>query len=168
MKAKKRVKPLKSPLDLSRSPVHFAPTGLIVPVVQRGRAHPGVEGRLAGEARMTKKPAPCRRDASGRRRAALSGGRRGRCHSRRGRGRTLPWAATRPSLCCAMRSVAPRDGQGTVPPLVFYAGAQPSPLAPPRPFQIRTRMTLWESGQYPASASLIARPRYSSSFILRS
>lgn len=56
MKAKKRVKPLKSPLDLSRSPLHFAPTGLIVPVVQRGRAHPGVEGRLAGEARMTKNP----------------------------------------------------------------------------------------------------------------
>lgn len=56
MKGKKRVKPLKSPLDLSRSPLHFAPTGLIVPVVQRGRAHPGVEGRLAGEARMKKNP----------------------------------------------------------------------------------------------------------------
>jgi hypothetical protein len=46
MKAAQRVKPLKSPLDLSRSPVHFAPTGLIVPVVQRGHAHPGVEADL--------------------------------------------------------------------------------------------------------------------------
>lgn len=40
----------------------------------------------------------------------------------------------------------PRDGQGTVPPLVFYTGAQPSSLAPPRPFQIRTRISLCESG----------------------
>jgi hypothetical protein len=67
MKAKTRAKPLKSPLDLSKSPVHFAPTGLIVPVVQGGRAHAGVEGRLAGEARMTKNrpmPEECLRTAT--------------------------------------------------------------------------------------------------------
>ena len=56
MKAKPMTKLLKSPINLSKSPVHFTPTGLIEPVAQRGRAHPGVEGRLAGEARMTKNP----------------------------------------------------------------------------------------------------------------
>ena len=56
MKAKTTAKPVKGPINLSRNPVHFAPTGLIVPVAQRGRAHPGVKGRLAGEARMTKSP----------------------------------------------------------------------------------------------------------------
>ena len=39
-------KPLKSPINLSKSPVHFAPTGAIELVAQRGRAHSGVKGRL--------------------------------------------------------------------------------------------------------------------------
>jgi mannose-6-phosphate isomerase-like protein (cupin superfamily) len=56
MKAKPITKILKSPINLSKSPVHFTPTGSIEPVAQECRAHPGVEGRLAGEARMTKNP----------------------------------------------------------------------------------------------------------------
>ena len=56
MKAKTIAKPLKNPINLSKSPVRFTPTGSIEPVAQRGRAHPGVEGRLAGEARMTRNP----------------------------------------------------------------------------------------------------------------
>jgi len=56
MKAKRIAKPLENPISLSKSPVRFTPTGSIEPVAQRGRAHPGVEGRLAGEARMTKNP----------------------------------------------------------------------------------------------------------------
>lgn len=56
MKAKTMPKLLNSPINLSKSPVRFTPTGSIEPVAQRGRAHPGVEGRLAGEARMTKNP----------------------------------------------------------------------------------------------------------------
>ena len=45
MKAKTIAKPLKDPINLSKSPVRFTPTGSIEPVAQRGRAHPGVEGR---------------------------------------------------------------------------------------------------------------------------
>jgi mannose-6-phosphate isomerase-like protein (cupin superfamily) len=56
MKARTTAKPLKNPINLAKSPVHFASTGSIEPVLQRGPAHPGVEGRLAGEARMTKSP----------------------------------------------------------------------------------------------------------------
>jgi hypothetical protein len=56
MKAKRIAKPLENPINLSKSPVRFTPTGSIEPVAQRGRAHPGVEGRLAGEARMNKNP----------------------------------------------------------------------------------------------------------------
>ena len=56
MKAKTSAKPLKNPINLSKSPVRFTPTGSIEAVAQRGRAHPGVEGRLAGEARMTRNP----------------------------------------------------------------------------------------------------------------
>ena len=56
MKANSIAEPLKNPINLSKSPVRFTPTGSIEPVAQRGRAHPGVEGRLAGEARMTKNP----------------------------------------------------------------------------------------------------------------
>ncbi len=56
MKAKTTAKPIKNPINLAKSPVHFTPAGSIEPVVQRGPAHPGVEGRLAGEARMTKSP----------------------------------------------------------------------------------------------------------------
>jgi mannose-6-phosphate isomerase-like protein (cupin superfamily) len=47
---------LKSPIDLAKTPVHLAPTGSIATVAMRGRAHPDVSGRLAGEARMTKSP----------------------------------------------------------------------------------------------------------------
>ena len=56
MKAETTAKLLKSPINLQKSPVHFAPTGSIELVAQSGRAHPGVKGRLAGEARMTKSP----------------------------------------------------------------------------------------------------------------
>lgn len=56
MKAETTARPLKSPINLSKSPVRFAPSGAIEPVAQRGRAHSGVKGRLAGEARMTKSP----------------------------------------------------------------------------------------------------------------
>jgi len=49
-------KQLKSPINLSKSPVEFTSSGSIEPVAQRGRAHPGVKGRLAGEARMTRNP----------------------------------------------------------------------------------------------------------------
>lgn len=47
-------KKLKGPINLSKSPVQFTADGSIEPVVQRGRAHPNVSGRLAGEARMTR------------------------------------------------------------------------------------------------------------------
>jgi mannose-6-phosphate isomerase-like protein (cupin superfamily) len=43
-------------IDLSKNPVQFVDGGGIEPVVQKGRAHPAVAGRLAGEARMTKSP----------------------------------------------------------------------------------------------------------------
>jgi mannose-6-phosphate isomerase-like protein (cupin superfamily) len=43
-------------IDLSKNPVQFTELGAIEPVVQKGRAHPAVIGRLAGEARMTKSP----------------------------------------------------------------------------------------------------------------
>jgi mannose-6-phosphate isomerase-like protein (cupin superfamily) len=56
MKSRTMAKPPKIPISLSKSPLHFTPTGSIVPVAQRGRAHPDVEGRLAGEARMSKSP----------------------------------------------------------------------------------------------------------------
>lgn len=56
MKATTTAKPFKNPIDLAKSRVHFTPTGSIEPVVQRGPAHGGVAGRLAGEARMTKSP----------------------------------------------------------------------------------------------------------------
>ena len=56
MKAKTIAKPLKNPINLSKNPVRFTPTGSIETVAQRGRAHSGVEGRLAGEARMTRNP----------------------------------------------------------------------------------------------------------------
>jgi len=56
MKAKTMAKPLKNPINLSKDPVRFTPIGSIETVVQPGRAHPGVEGRLAGEARMTRNP----------------------------------------------------------------------------------------------------------------
>jgi mannose-6-phosphate isomerase-like protein (cupin superfamily) len=56
MKAKTMAESLKNPINLSKSPVRFTPTGSIERVAQRGRTHPGVEGRLAGEARMTKNP----------------------------------------------------------------------------------------------------------------
>ena len=46
MKAKTMAKPLKNPINLSKSPVRFTPTGSIEPVAQRGRAHPGVEGAV--------------------------------------------------------------------------------------------------------------------------
>jgi len=45
MKAKTTTKPLKDPINLSKSPVRFTPTGSIEPVALRGHAHPGVEGR---------------------------------------------------------------------------------------------------------------------------
>jgi len=44
MKAKTMAKPLKNPINLSKSPVRFTPTGSIEPVAQRGRAHPGASG----------------------------------------------------------------------------------------------------------------------------
>ena len=43
-------------IDLSKNPVQFTDAGRIEPVVQKGRAHPAVAGRFAGEARMTKSP----------------------------------------------------------------------------------------------------------------
>ena len=48
-------KALQGPINLS-NPVRFTSTGSIETVAQRGRAHPGVVGRLAGEARMTRSP----------------------------------------------------------------------------------------------------------------
>jgi len=56
MKAGRMAKLLENPINLSKIPVRFTPTGSIEPVPQRGRAHPGVEGRLVGEARMSKNP----------------------------------------------------------------------------------------------------------------
>ena len=44
------------PITLSKNPIEFTAEGHIKPVVQRGRAHPSVAGRLAGEARMTRSP----------------------------------------------------------------------------------------------------------------
>lgn len=44
MKATTTARPIKNPINLAKSPVHFTPTGSIEPVVQRGPAHPGVEG----------------------------------------------------------------------------------------------------------------------------
>jgi mannose-6-phosphate isomerase-like protein (cupin superfamily) len=48
--------PRSAAIDLSKNPVQFTAQGSIEPVVQKGRAHPAVAGRLAGEARMTKSP----------------------------------------------------------------------------------------------------------------
>ena len=47
-------KKLEGAINLSKSPVQFKADGSIEPVVQRGRAHPNVDGRLAGEARMAR------------------------------------------------------------------------------------------------------------------
>lgn len=50
------MKPPADPFDLGATLVHATPTGSIESRPARGRAHPSVEGWLAGEARMTKSP----------------------------------------------------------------------------------------------------------------
>ena len=44
------------PTDLSSTLLHLAPDGAIETIAPGGRGHPNVEGRLAGEARMSKSP----------------------------------------------------------------------------------------------------------------
>src|SRR5208282_733855 len=67
--------------------------------------------------------------------------------SRRRNWRTLFFAATRAGLCCAMRSVAPGNGQGTVLPIVFYARPEPRPvetLSTPENVELRQHPKLQE------------------------
>ena len=45
-----------TPTDLSATLLHLNPNGAIESVASSGRAHPDVEGRIAGEARMRKSP----------------------------------------------------------------------------------------------------------------
>jgi hypothetical protein len=128
MKAKTMAKPLKNPINLSKDPVRFTPIGSIETVVQPGRAHPGVEGRLAGEARMTRNPPHAGEMhpdgdellylVEGAVDIVLDEETGERCLS------LQPGQA----LCCAMRSVAPGNGQGTVLPIVFYARPEPRPV----------------------------------------
>ena len=137
MKAKPITKILKSPINLSKSPVHFTPTGSIEPVAQECRAHPVVEGRLAGEARMTKNPPHAgEMHPDGDELLYLVEGASDVVLDEEAG--TLSFAATRPGLCCAMRSVAPRSGQGTVLPTVFYAGPEPRPVETLTALQLRS------------------------------